>query len=103
MAEVSTPAVVKVETCHGLDYGYRNRETLDPLSWLAAQGTSEIRHDIGAAANDILRQVADGNCENMKAIGDAECRLSNRMADDFGKLMLHTANMERDLQNQIHS
>lgn len=80
------------------DYRDRNYDRYDPCSQIAAEGVADItrsihNHNISTAA---------GFCDTQKAIGDAECRLSNRMADDFGKVMLHQAALERDLQNQIH-
>lgn len=105
-----TPAaVVKVDGC-GDDYRRGYGRDFDPLSWLAANGTSEVKDTIhnqtvmnGQGFCDVQAKVGDAECRVTHRIGDMEARITNQNTDNFGKLMLHTIALERDIQRLLHT
>ncbi len=69
----------KNETLYGgTGYGYSGT---DPLAWLAANQTAEIRRDVAKSEADIKHMLGDGFCGTEKSIGDTRRDIAKSEAD----------------------
>lgn len=93
---------------------------IDPLAWLAANQTADLRRDTGKSEADIKSALGEGFCGVEKSIGDtrydiakSESGIKGEMgryagdhfrhrADIAERHLIHLNGVERDLQNRIH-
>lgn len=84
----------------------------DPLAWMAANQTADLRRDVAKSEADLSKQIGEAECRILSEVGDAECGILSKVgeaectllksqADIAHRNTIHLNSVERDLQNRI--